>query len=294
MTSNLDRVGRLANGAGLAFFIWSVSAVSALADILGQPTPRAIDMQPAASKIRADQIVFNDYILTPIISIIVILVMVLLGICIVRFNAKAHPVPARWSHNTPLEIAWTGVPILLLMLIAVFSFRLLDVEHDMPKPYMTVKVVGRQWNWDYAYPDQNIPATTSTIMTQQEAKAAGLPYMLAANDPMVVPVGKVVRVLVTGEDVIHSFSMPAFGVKIDAVPGRLNDTWFKADTTGTFFGQCSQLCGIDHAFMPIEIRVVSLPQFNAWVAQKLKPPTLAQAATTAAPSPAAAASPAAR
>ncbi len=138
----------------------------------------------------------------------------------------------------------------------------------MPKPDLTVKATGHQWYWGYEYPDQKIAATPPTILPEDEAKAEGVPYQLAANAPLVVPVGKVVRVLVTGADVIHAFSVPAFGIKIDAIPGRVNQTWFKADRTGTYYGQCSQLCGVDHAFMPIEVKVVSQPEFDAWVASQ--------------------------
>ena len=179
------------------------------------------------------------------------------------------------------------------MVVAIFSFRLLFEEHAMPNPaYMTVKVTGRQWNWDYEYPDQKIDAYTSTIMKASDAQAKGLPYQLATNAPMYAPVGKVVRVQVTAEDVIHSFSVPAFGIKIDAIPGRLNQTWFKADRTGVFYGQCSQLCGIDHSFMPIEVHVVSQADFDAWVVSKQPKPTVVAAAsapitTAATPAPAA-------
>jgi cytochrome c oxidase subunit 2 len=268
----------------------AATATSALADIVGQPTDRAIDFQPAASLIRHDQIFFHNVILLPIISIITALVLGLLLVCILRFNHRANPTPARWSHNTAVEILWTVLPVLILMFIAIFSFKLLFEEHDMPRTYMTVKVTGRQWNWDYEYPDQKISATTSTLMSETDANASHQPYKLAANAPMIAPVGKVVRVQVTAEDVIHSFSVPAFGIKIDAVPGRLNETWFKADRTGTFYGQCSQLCGIDHAFMPIEVQVVTQPRFDAWVASKAPKPasvTVAQAATPATLAPAA-------
>jgi cytochrome c oxidase subunit 2 len=207
--------------------------------------------------------------------------MVLLLIVMFRFNKRANPTPARFSHNTPVEVAWTVGPVLILMFIAIFSFKLLFAEHDMPKPYMTVKVVGRQWNWDYAYPDQKIPAATSIPLTEEVAKQEHRPYMLAATNPMVVPVGQVVKVEITGEDVIHSFSVPAFGVKMDAVPGRLNETWFKATRTGVFYGQCSQLCGANHSFMPIEVDVVTLPQFQAWVASKVPQTTTVAAATPA-------------
>ena len=168
----------------------------------------------------------------------------------------------------------------------------------MPPPYMTIKVTGRQWNWDYEYPDQKIPAYTSTLMSEADANGRHVPYKLAANSPMYAPVNKVVRVEVTGEDVIHSFSVPAFGIKIDAIPGRLNETWFKADRTGVFYGQCSQLCGIDHAFMPIEVHVVTQPRFDAWVASKAAKPVVVASAASAPPAPvvpsAAPAAPAAR
>ena len=163
----------------------------------------------------------------------------------------------------------------------------------MPKPYMTVKVTGRQWNWDYEYPDQKIPAYTSTPFTEEEAKAENLPYLLEAHLPMYVPVNQVVRVDVTAEDVIHSFSIPAVGVKIDAIPGRLNQTWFKADRIGTFYGQCSQLCGANHSYMPIEVKVVSQPDFDAWVASKQpKPTAVATASAPTVPAAAPAAAPA--
>ena len=201
-------------------------------------------------------------------------VLALLITVMVRFNKRANPTPARFSHNTPIEVAWTVIPVLILMFIAIFSFKLLFEEHDMPNPDLTVKVTGRQWNWDYELPDQKVAAYTSMPLSETEAANAHAPYLLASTAPMVVPVGKVVRVQVTAEDVIHSFSVPAFGVKIDAIPGRLNQTWFKADRTGTFYGQCSQLCGINHAWAtPIEVKVVTQPEFDAWVASKTAPKT---------------------
>ena len=275
----------------------TVVATSAVADIVGQPVDKGIDMQPAASHIRAEQIVFHNFILSPIIIAIAGFVLALLAIVIIRFNKRANPTPATFSHNTPIEIVWTVVPVLILMFIAIFSFRLLFEEHDMPAPYMTVKVTGRQWNWDYEYPDQKISAYTSTPMEEADAKAKDLPYLLETNAPMVVPVNQVVRVQVTAEDVIHSWSVPAFGVKIDAIPGRLNQTWFKADRTGTFYGQCSQLCGTNHSYMPIEVKVLSQADFDAWAASKQPKPavTVALAAPTpaAAPTASAAATPAA-
>jgi cytochrome c oxidase subunit 2 len=244
-------------------------------ELLGQPTPGAIDLQRSASPLRDDVMFFHNDILLPIITVIVLFVLALLVICVVRFNAKANPTPARWSHNTVIEVAWTGVPVLILMFVAIFSFKLLFKYHDMPQPYMTVKATGYQWYWGYAYPDQNIDEITSTLTPENKTTPAL--YRLSADNPMVVPVGKVVRVLVTGADVIHSFSVPAFGVKIDGIPGRVNETWFKAEQVGNYYGQCSQLCGINHAFMPIQVDVLSQADFDAWVASKAPKPAPAAA-----------------
>jgi cytochrome c oxidase subunit 2 len=228
-----------------------------------------------------------------------LLVLGLLLWCIFRFNKKANPIPAKWSHNTPIEIIWTLVPVLVLVVIAVFSFRLLFEYHDMPKPYMTIKATGYQWYWGYEYPDKKIPEFVSNILPEDQAKAKGVPYKLAATTPLVVPVGQVVRVLVTGADVIHAFAVPSFGIITDAVPGRVNETWFKVEKVGTYYGSCRELCGIDHAFMPIEVKVVTQPEFDAWVASKTSakpaatPTTNAAAANAAGGSNAPAAPPAA-
>ena len=181
-----------------------------------------------------------------------------------------------------------GNVILILVAIAIPSFKLLFLQLEIPKFDMTIKATGNQWNWDYEYPDLKIAPYTSVSLTATEAKAAHVPYILASDAPMVVPVNKVVRIQVSGEDVIHSFSVPAFGIKVDAIPGRLNQTWFKATKLGTFYGQCSQLCGINHSFMPIEVKVVSQADYNAWVATKTakpaaKPASVASAALASAP-----------
>lgn len=252
--------------AGALSMFWTASAWAV--DNIGQPTDRAIDLQPGVSPLRHEAIFFHNVILLPIITIIVLFVAVLLGICVFRFNKRANPVPARWSHNTKLEIAWTLIPVLILMVIAIFSFRLLFAYHNMPKPDLTVKATGYQWYWGYELPDQKVPEIISNVLPEDQAKAAGKPYLLAATEPLVVPVNKVVRVLVTGADVIHAFAVPSFGVITDAVPGRVNETWFKAERIGTYYGQCRELCGIDHAFMPIEVRVVSQADFDAWVRSK--------------------------
>lgn len=261
-------IGRLATTGMAALGVAMFSATAWAEDLMGQPTPGGLGLQPAASSLKADAIFFHDNILLPIIVGISVFVLALLLWVMIRYNKRANPVPARWSHNTPIEIIWTVVPVLILVFISIFSFRLLYAYHDMPKPDLTVKMTGNQWNWTYAYPDQGVEEYTSSMLDEASAKAAGKPYQLAADEPLVVPVNRTVRLLITGADVIHAVGLPAFGLKTDAVPGRVNETWFKADRTGIFYGQCSELCGVDHAFMPIEIHVVTDAEFAAWVATK--------------------------
>jgi len=290
-------ISRLATTAGAAITMAAISSEAFAAELVGQPRDGALNFQPGVTELRHRVMDFHNFILLPVLFGISILVLGLLLWCIFRYNAKSNPTPARFTHNTTVEVAWTVGPVLILMFIAIFSFRLLYAYHDMPKPDLTVKATGYQWNWGYAYPDQKIDEYISRILPEDEAKAAGVPWMLATTAPLVVPVNKTVHVLVVGADVIHSFSVPAFGIKIDAVPGRTNDTWFKATQTGTFYGQCSQLCGTDHSFMPIEVRVVSQADFDAWVASKTTPATPATNAAaptnSTAPAPTAAATPAA-
>jgi cytochrome c oxidase subunit 2 len=280
----------LAAGAMTAF--WSAAAFAA--DEVGQPTPGAIDLQPGVTPLRDDAIFFHNWILMPIITVITLFVLALLLWCVFRYNKKSNPIPARWSHNTVIEVVWTLVPVLILVFISIFSFRLLFNYNDMPKPYMTIKATGYQWYWGYEYPDQKIPEFVSNILPEDKAKAKGVPYKLAATEPLVVPVNQVVEVLVTGADVIHAFAVPAFGIITDAVPGKVNHTWFKVDRVGTFYGSCRELCGVDHAFMPIEVKVVSQADFDAWVASKTAakpaatPTTQAAIAATGSAAPAAA------
>jgi cytochrome c oxidase subunit 2 len=265
---------------GVIAALWGASA--AADDLIGQPTDKAISMQAGVTPLKHDAIFFHNAILLPIITLITLFVLALLIWIVVRYNKRANPVPAKWSHNTPLEIVWTLVPVLILVVIAVFSFKLLFEYHDMPKPYMTVKATGYQWYWGYEYPDQKIPEFISNILPEDKAKAAGVPYRLATTAPLVVPVNQTVQVLTTGADVIHAWAVPAFGVIMDAVPGRVNSTWFKVDRIGTYYGSCRELCGVDHAFMPIEVKVVSQADFDAWVASK-KPATPAAATPAATP-----------
>lgn len=216
--------------------------------LLGQPTPGGVGMQPAGDSIKHSVIMFHDWILMPIITAICVFVAGLLIYVMIRFNKRANPVPAQFTHNTTVEVMWTAAPVLILMFIAIFSFRLLYAYHDMPKPDLTIKATGNQWYWSYAYPDHGAFTFDSLLLPEQKARAKGVPYRLAVDNPLVVPTGKVVRVLVTGADVIHDFALPAFGLKTDAIPGRVNETWFKADKPGIYYGQCSELCGVDHAF----------------------------------------------
>jgi cytochrome c oxidase subunit II len=196
-------------------------------------------------------------------------VLVLLVVVMVRFNARANPVPSRTTHNTLIEIAWTLIPIVILMFIAVPSFKLLFYQLNIPAADLTVKATGKQWYWSYSYPDNGLFEFDSLMLKDGERKD-GQPRLLAVDNEMVVPVNKTVRVITTGADVIHSFAVPSFGIKIDAVPGRINETWFTATREGVYYGQCSELCGKDHAFMPIAVRAVSEQAFSAWVEEAKK------------------------
>ena len=211
---------------------------------------------------------FHDFLLY-IITAITAFVLVLLVIVIVRFNARANPVPSRTTHNTLIEIAWTIIPIVILMVIAVPSFKLLFFQLNIPAADLTVKATGKQWYWSYNYPD-NGQIEFDSLMLKEGERKEGQPRLLAVDNEMVVPVNKTVRVITTGADVIHSFAVPSFGIKIDAVPGRINETWFKATREGIYYGQCSELCGKDHAYMPIAVRAVSEQAFAAWVEEAKK------------------------
>jgi len=240
-----------------------------------QPVPWQMGLQPAASPIMEMIHRFNDGLLL-LITLIVLFVMGLLLFCMIRFNARSHPVPTRTSHNTLIEIVWTIVPILILVGIAIPSFSLLFAEHDPARAIqgfdpaidkqITIKATGSQWYWTYDYPDSGDLSFDSFMLSEEERAAdpnAG-PRLLAVDNEMVVPTGTVIRLQVIANDVIHAFAVPAFGVKIDAVPGRLNETWFRADREGVYYGQCSELCGRDHAFMPIAVRAVSPEIFTSW------------------------------
>jgi cytochrome c oxidase subunit 2 len=223
-----------------------------------QPKPWEMTLQEAATPVMEDIISFHNLLLV-LITLITLFVLALLVIVVVKFNAKANPVPSRTTHNTLIEVAWTLIPVLILVAIAVPSFRLLFKQLDLPKADLTVKATGKQWYWSYSYPD-NGKFEFDSLMAQDKQ-----PRLLGVDNEMVVPVNKVIRVQTTGADVIHAFAVPSFGIKIDSIPGRLNETWFKATKVGMYYGQCSELCGKDHAFMPIAVRVVSDQEFASWV-----------------------------
>ena len=235
---------------------------------LGQPSPWQLGLQESASPVMTDIIWFHDFLLY-IITGIAGFVLTLLIVVVVRFNARANPIPWRTTHNTLIEIAWTLIPIMILMFIAVPSFKLLFLQLNVPAADLTVKATGKQWYWSYTYPD-NGEFEFDSLMLKEGERKEGQPRLLAVDNEMVVPVNKTVRVITTGADVIHSFAVPSFGIKIDAVPGRINETWFTATREGIYYGQCSELCGKDHAFMPIMVRVVNDKDYVAWIEQAKK------------------------
>lgn len=209
-------------------------------------------------------VAFNDHILL-LITLIAGLVFALLIAVMVRFNKRVNPVPSKRLGNPPLEVTWTVIPFLIVLVMVFFSYRLLFFEEDIPRADLTVKATGHQWFWSYSYPD-NGNFQFSSEMLDDASRKPGQPRLLAVDNELVVPLNKVVRVQVIGADVIHSFAVPSFGIKIDAIPGRLNETWFKATHEGMYYGQCSELCGMNHSFMPIAVRVVSEEKFNEWLA----------------------------
>jgi cytochrome c oxidase subunit 2 len=230
----------------------------------GQPAPWQLGFQPAASPVMDQIHAFHTYV-TIIITVIALFVLGLLVYVMARFNERRNPHPTRTTHNTPLEIAWTVVPVLILVAIAIPSFRLLFAQYDFPKPDLTITATGNQWYWTYEYPDQGI--TFDSIMVPEADLKAGQPRLLTVDREVVVPVNKNIVVGLKSNDVIHDWAVPSFGVKLDAVPGRLQTTWFRAEREGVFYGQCSELCGRNHAFMPIAVRVVSEAEFADWLAK---------------------------
>lgn len=270
----------------------ALAPLSARADehgdmLVGQPTPWAIGLQPSVTPVKDKMHFFHNSLLLPIITVITLFVLLLLIIVVARFRAAKNPTPSRTTHNTMLEVVWTLVPVLILVVIVIPSMKMLYFVDRTHNPEMTLKVTGYQWYWGYSYPDQGIEEITANMVPTDELKE-GQPRLLAADNEVVLPVDTDIRVLVTANDVIHSWAMPAFGVKTDAVPGRTNETWVRVEKEGVYYGQCSEICGVNHAFMPIQVRAVSKEAFAEWVKEKggsMKP---AEAAADAVEAPVAA------
>ncbi len=262
MKLSKGRIGRWLLGLAIVFGAVAVSRV-AFAE-LGQPAPWEYKLQESGSPVMDHIEWFHNWLLV-IITVITLFVLALLITVMVKFNARANPVPSRTTHNTLIEVAWTLIPVMILVGIAIPSFRLLFQELDIPKADLTIKATGKQWYWSYAYPDNGKFEYDSLLACDESRTKCQPTRLLSVDNELVVPVNKVVRVETTGADVIHSFAVPAFGIKIDAIPGRLNETWFQASNTGMYYGQCSELCGKDHAYMPIAVRVVTDQEFASWI-----------------------------
>ncbi|MBL8791405.1 MAG: cytochrome c oxidase subunit II [Rhizobiales bacterium] len=261
--------------AKFALALLALATAPALAQAAaGQAEPWQMGLQDSVTPVSDYIHWFHNLILMPIIVIIALFVLALLIVVMVKFNAKANPVPSKTTHHVGLEVAWTVIPVLILVIIAIPSLRLLYLQRDIPQADMTIKVIGNPgWNWTYQYPDLGVDESgeakvsfTASLLPEDQAKAQNRPYLLATDVPVVVPVNKTVKVIVTSDPagIIHAWTIPSFGSKIDAIPGRLNEDWFRANKEGVYYGQCSELCGKDHAFMPIELHVVSEADFKAW------------------------------
>jgi cytochrome c oxidase subunit II len=251
---------------GLTLTAWLLGAASAFAE---EPLPWQLSMQPAASPVREHIDALHNELLV-IITLITLFVMGLLLYVIVKFDARRHPVASRTTHAPVLEVLWTVVPVLILVVIAVPSFKLMYYMDHAQHADMTLKVTGHQWYWSYEYPDQGGLAFDSNMMPEDQAVKEKKPRLLEVDNPVVLPVGTTIRILVTGTDVLHSWFMPAMGVQEYAVIGRLNESWMSIDHEGTYYGQCNQICGVNHPFMPIEIKAVSKDDFTKWLADAKK------------------------
>ena len=230
-----------------------------------QPKNWQLGFQNSASQSMSEIVSFHNNILLPVIIAISVFVLFLMIYVCIRFRASRNPNPSRTTHNVAVEVLWTLIPCLILIVMAVPSFKILYKQDTIPKADLTVKAVGYQWYWGYEYPDENI--IFESYMIKDEELKENQPRLLTVDNEVVVPVNKVVKVLITANDVLHAWALPSFGVKRDAVPGRINETWFKAEKVGTYYGQCSELCGIQHAFMPITVRVVTDEEYAIWLAE---------------------------
>ncbi len=250
---------------------------------VGQPVDKGLGLQHAASPIKEQMEWFHNDLLMPIITAITIFVLLLLLWVVIRYNRHANPTPSKTTHNTLIEIIWTAVPILILIVIAIPSLKLLYYTERSPEQTeMTLKVIGHQWYWEYVYPDHN-GVTFSAYVKKNDELKPGEPRLLETDRRVVLPVDTNIKLQITAADVLHAWTVPAFGVKRDAVPGRLNETWVKVNRTGVFYGQCSELCGTDHAYMPIAVEVVSKDDFAAWIAKQQAEQGLTKPAETSPP-----------
>ena len=231
--------------------------------LANQPKEWQLGFQKSASETMSDIVWFHDYMLLPVITAITVFVLFLIAYACIRFRASKNKEASTTSHNTFIEVIWTLVPCLILIVLAVPSFKVLYSQDEIPKADVTIKAIGYQWYWGYEYPDENI--IFDSYMIEEKDLKEGQPRLLSVDNEVYVPVNKVVKVMITANDVLHAWALPSFGVKRDAVPGRINETWFKADRVGTFYGQCSELCGIKHAFMPITVNVVSQEEYDKWL-----------------------------
>ena len=249
--------------AGIATALASQAAIAAQPGIA---EPWQMGLQEPVTYIARDVAVFHDWLLI-LITAISLFVLALLVAVVIKFNEKANPVPTRTTHNTMLEVAWTIVPVLILVAISIPSFRILREQLTIPKADIVLKATGHSWYWSYEYPADQGGFRFESNMVPDDQLKPGQPRLLAVDNEVVVPVNKIVKVQITAADVLHNFAVPSFGIRLDAVPGRLNETWFKATREGIYYGQCSELCGNGHPYMPIEIRVVSEQQYAAWLAE---------------------------
>ena len=244
-------------------FAYSLSPFLPGHALANQPKDWQLGFQNSASGTMNDIVWFHDYMLLPVITAIMVFVLFLIVYACIRFRESRNKEASTTSHNTMIEVIWTLVPCLILIVLAVPSFKVLYSQDEIPKADVTIKAIGYQWYWGYEYPDENI--VFDSYMIEEKDLKEGQPRLLSVDNEVYVPVNKVVKVMITANDVLHAWALPSFGVKRDAVPGRINETWFKADRTGTFYGQCSELCGIKHAFMPITVNVVTEEEYNQWL-----------------------------
>lgn len=265
-----SRIWSFAAGSAIGL---AASAMPALAQdqapVLGVPHDKGLGLQAPATELAEKMHFLHDIVLMPIITVITLFVLGLLFIVWFRFRESKNPVPSKNTHNTLLEVAWTILPALILVFIAVFSFPLLYRQLEIPKPGLTIRAIGHQWYWSYEYPDNGNFTFDANVVEKADVKPGQI-YLLDTDNEVVLPIGTDIRVQITGADVIHSWTVPAFGVKHDGVPGRTNESWFNIERPGIYYGQCSELCGVRHGYMPIKVRAVTKEEYQAWVADAQK------------------------